>query len=214
MQRIKRFNRYVSLQANKPLTLGCGKMRTVRMDFLAPEETKVFAKGGDGGAKAWQFIAIVKGNETVEIGWHGPLMIKAESPVSIYSSEMEKTEITIENPEIFTRVLNRRKRNPEMERMMFEMQRNIENRVATQLGEIERRYGKDARNEYAKEERKRRRHVHVDGVSERDDLKASDPSDAEEEPSKSDVVVDESESGSGTRSTKASSAEGSAKVAQ
>lgn len=179
MQRIKRFNAFHQVKPDQVVTFPGEKMRTVRIEVRAPERTKLFVKSGAKGAKAWLFLALVEGNDVIEVGWHGPLLMKADQAIAVWSSEMENTLIEVDKGEVLTKPLLRRPRNKEMERMMFEMQRNIEGRMSKQLEEIEKRYGTAVRKEVARDERKHRRHIHVDSAGERVDLKASDPSDDE-----------------------------------
>lgn len=80
------------------------------------------------------------GLETLEFSAAGNLEIipeKDHGAIRYHTAESEPTFAKILDPVIFTRIANRRHRNPEMEEMMWRMQANMERRLAQTAGEIE-----------------------------------------------------------------------------
>ena len=79
------------------------------------------------------------GLETVEFYATGAVKVYAEAGsgvVHYQDPDLEPTFVEIADPVIFTRIANRRTRNPELEEMMFRMNQNVERRMAQQADEI------------------------------------------------------------------------------
>lgn len=99
-----------------------------------------------GNAEGERFLCTIgPGQETVEFNIAGAFKVYAEEgsgAVQYQSADLEPTHIEVADPVIFTRIAQRRHRNPEMEEMMYRMQLNMERRFAQQAGEIATIYAK------------------------------------------------------------------------
>lgn len=87
-----------------------------------------------------RFLAQCVGLQTVEFYSAGrvELMIDpVQGEAWWHCAELEPTCIEIKDPAIFTEIAGRRRRNPELEEMMFRMQMNVERRIAMQRDEYE-----------------------------------------------------------------------------
>lgn len=110
--------------------------RRVRLHVNSPGVTLAWLLDGDGGVR--QFLARVDGYEVIEFYAEGTVRVGLEGADAWWMcAEVEPTHVEIIDPVIFTKIANRRHRNPELEEMMFRMQMNMERRLAQQAGEIE-----------------------------------------------------------------------------
>lgn len=110
--------------------------RRIRIDFNL-EAVTAFYIGDEDGEKF--LCTIGPGLETVEFNVAGAFKIYAETgsgAVHYLCSGQEPTSVEIPDPVIFTRIAQRRTRNPEMEEMMHRMQLNMERRFAAQADEL------------------------------------------------------------------------------
>ena len=114
--------------------------RRVRIN-LNLEGVTAFFIGDEQGER---FLATLgPGLETVEFNVSGAFKVYAEKGSGIVhyqSADLEPTFAEIADPKIFTRIAQRRHRNPELEEIMYRMQANTERRIAQQAEEIEARY--------------------------------------------------------------------------
>lgn len=111
--------------------------RRVRIDFNLEGVTSFFI---DLGGSERFLCTLPEGQETVEFSASGTFRIYAEEGsgvVHYVSADLEPTFSEVVDPVIFTKIANRRHRNPELEEMMFRMNQNLERRLAQQAGEIE-----------------------------------------------------------------------------
>lgn len=116
--------------------------RRVRINFNLEGVTSFFI----GTDEAERFLCTIgPGLETVEFNTKGTFKVYAENgsgAVQYQSADLEPTFAVIPDPVIFTRIANRRHRNPELEEMMFRMNQNIERRLAAQAQEMEAVYAR------------------------------------------------------------------------
>lgn len=93
-----------------------------------------------GDAEGERFLCTIgPGQETVEFNVAGSFKVYAEDGsgvVQYQSADLEPTHVEVADPVIFTRIAQRRHRNPELEEMMYRMQLNMERRFAQQAEEI------------------------------------------------------------------------------
>lgn len=114
--------------------------RCIRLHFNCESETAIYRVFADTDDQ--QLIAVVPaGLETVEFHAAGEVRFIAV-PISgtevwYQTADIEPTYAEVNDPVIFTRIANRRHRNPEIEEMMFRMQMNMERRFADQAHEFE-----------------------------------------------------------------------------
>jgi len=111
--------------------------RRIRLNLNLPRRMSFFIED-DAGSR---FLASAgPGFETIEFSHFGKFAVFSEDdsgPIQYQTSETEPTHVEVVDAAIFTKIANRRHRNPEMEEMMYRMQLNMERRLAQQAGEIE-----------------------------------------------------------------------------
>lgn len=115
---------------------GTGERR-VRLHLNMARQTTFFVEDGDG---ARLLTTTGPGLETIEFSAAGKVAVFAEdgaAEVHYQTSEYEPTHVRVVDPVIFTKIANRRHRNPELEEMMFRMNQNIERRLYQQSLELE-----------------------------------------------------------------------------
>lgn len=115
--------------------------RRVRIDFNLEGVTTFFI--GDERRGENFLCTIGPGLETVEFNVSGTFSVYAEKgsgAVHYHCSEHEPTFSEVVDPKIFTKIAQRRHRNPELEEMMWRMNANIERRMAQQADEIKAEY--------------------------------------------------------------------------
>lgn len=112
--------------------------RRVRIDFNLEAATSFFIVDRDGEEKF--LCALPAGQETIDFSAAGTFSVYAEAgsgAVHYISADLEPTFSEVVDPVIFTKIANRRHRNPELEEMMFRMNQNLERRLAQQADEFE-----------------------------------------------------------------------------
>ena len=120
------------------LTGADGEPRKVRVELNCPEPTRVDLVGADGRVF---FVAVVTGYEVVQFTTYDAechLAFSTDGEVWFFTNDgdqigVDRSMVT----ESFATVMQRRARNPELERMMFKMNQNIERRLAQQAAELE-----------------------------------------------------------------------------
>lgn len=109
--------------------------RRIRLHVNSPDIARAWLVLPDGEL---QFLARVEGYQVVEFHAEGVIKINLDgSEVWWMCSEAEPTHVEVIDPVVFTKIANRRHRNPELEEVMYRMQLNMERRLAQQAGEIE-----------------------------------------------------------------------------
>ncbi|MDA5632826.1 MULTISPECIES: hypothetical protein [Rhizobium/Agrobacterium group] len=112
--------------------------RLVRIQFNLESVTTFYV--GKDEADADLLCTIGPGQETVEFYAAGDFYVFAEKDAGIVhyrSAVFEPTFSEVVDPIIFTKIANRRHRNPELEEMMYRMQENMERRLAQQAHEFD-----------------------------------------------------------------------------
>ena len=109
--------------------------RRIRLHVNSPGVALAWLVHGEGDL---QFLGRVEGFQTIEFYAAGNINVSLDgSDVWWSCAEVEPTYVEVIDPVIFTKIANRRHRNPELEEMMFRMQQNMERRLAQQATEIE-----------------------------------------------------------------------------
>lgn len=111
--------------------------RRVRINFNLEGVTAFFI-GDESGEKF--LCTIGPGLETVEFNASGCFNVYPEDGsgvVHYQSADLEPTFHEVLDPVIFTRIAQRRHRNPELEEIMYRMQANVERRLASQADEMQ-----------------------------------------------------------------------------
>lgn len=95
------------------------------------------------------------GRDTIDFAVDGPFWLVPDGGEAyVYSQDSLQHEVRILAPEVFTRIANRRTRNPEMEMMMWAQRQNLEARFAALAADTERRIkaaSEGAKHKYAPE---------------------------------------------------------------
>lgn len=127
-------SRWAALPQGDVLTLaGTVAERRIRLQVNSPGAARLFVVNADGEEV---FLAAPVGRETVEFSAGGDVRITtADDDVFVYTAELEPTSAVIPDPVVFTKIAQRRARNPEMEQMMFLMNQNMDRRLAAQAAE-------------------------------------------------------------------------------
>lgn len=111
--------------------------RRVRINFNLEAVTAFFI--GDEEGESF-LCTIGPGLETVEFNVAGSFNVypeKGSAAVHYQSADLEPTFVEVPDPVIFTKIAQRRQRNPELEEIMYRMNANMERRLAAQASEIE-----------------------------------------------------------------------------
>lgn len=138
--KLNSLSRWLSLDNTKAILFSgtSDNERLVRIQFNLEAVTTFYV--GKDQMDADLLCTIGPGQETVEFYAQGDFYIFAEKDagmVKYQSADLEPTFSEVVDPVIFTKIANRRHRNPEMEEMMYRMQLNVERRLAQQAGELE-----------------------------------------------------------------------------
>lgn len=142
--KLNSLSRWASLPSDEAIVFEGSDVgeRRVRINFNLEGVTAFFI----GDEQGEDFLCTIgPGLETVEFNVSGAFKVYAEKGSGIVhyqSADLEPTHHEIPDPEIFTKLMKRRHRNPELEEMMFRMQSNIERRMAQQAGEMEAFYAR------------------------------------------------------------------------
>ncbi|MBB4952250.1 hypothetical protein H4S14_000292 [Agrobacterium vitis] len=137
--KLNSLSRWSVLPANQAIVFAGDDLgeRTVRLNLNLEAVTSFFIAFG----KDEMFLVTMQpGVDTVEFSAAGTFRVYAEEgsgAVLYQSADLEPTFSEIVDPVIFTKIANRRHRNPELEEMMFRMNMNIERRLAEQAHELE-----------------------------------------------------------------------------
>lgn len=109
--------------------------RRIRLHVNSPDIARVWLVHGEGDV---QFLARVEGYQVVEFYADSNVTLNIDGDdVWWRCAETEPTFVEVVDPVIFTKIANRRHRNPELEAIMYRMQENMDRRLAMQSAEFE-----------------------------------------------------------------------------
>lgn len=100
------------------------------------------------GAQAPQLLALVEGRQTISFvvpGEYQLLHLTEGATVWCYSADGTVVHRPNLVEEAYTRIHQRKARDPEMEYMMYSMNKNLERRMAQHAAELERKYAINSR---------------------------------------------------------------------
>ena len=139
-------DKWVSVEKDKYLALGAQYRnaraigpRRVALSVNAPYPTRLYLVGEDGEV---DFLAKVDGLEELNFTAAGVLKIMPDGDCKFYSRELEQTSVVIPDAQAFVKIATRRQRNPELELMEYQMNRNFEELLRRQSEEQDRRFAK------------------------------------------------------------------------
>lgn len=148
MQRIFNVENWIVIEPGQVLEYPAEKPRLVRLEVNAAAESQLFMLNAANEAF---FLALVKGRDTIEFVSSGKFSLSvAENACSVYTVDGSNIAHTVEAPQSFTRVVERRRRNPELEIIAAQMAANMNRILEQQSSEREAVY---ERRERAREAR-------------------------------------------------------------
>lgn len=111
-------------------------------DEVRPSEAKTGGEPPNVSSrdKAVTFLAVVKGRDRLEFAVDGAFELMCEGAnCYVYTADSIDVSTKIVAPLIYTRIANRRERNPHLELIQYEARRNMEMMQQRMLDEVERR---------------------------------------------------------------------------
>lgn len=134
MIRVGEINAFSQIEDGELAVFDHTKPRTVKVQFNAPHATVInlvpLNEAGEVPEKPDSvFLARVEGLQTVEFRVHGAFALDAEGLVRYRTVDSDRVHIVIPDAQTFTRIAERRARNPEMERLQQVLMANQERRM-------------------------------------------------------------------------------------
>ncbi|WCK74270.1 hypothetical protein G6L96_025725 (plasmid) [Agrobacterium tumefaciens] len=147
--KLNSLSRWSELPSDKAIVFAGSDLgeRTVRLNLNLEAATSFFI-GNDDEERF--LVTMPAGVDTVEFSVAGTFRVYAEEgsgAVLYQSADLEPTYAEVVDPVIFTKIANRRHRNPELEEMMFRMNQNLERRLQQQAGELQAAFERRVREE-------------------------------------------------------------------
>ena len=134
MQRIHNLADWHLVEPGKAINFERADKRRVLLHVNAPAPAALYYHSSDGEVI---LLGRVIGRDTIEFSTMGEFALTAEDgDVWFQTIDGEQIEIVIPDPVILTKIIERRARNPEFDRMMYEMRKNMEDRYAQQRDEL------------------------------------------------------------------------------
>lgn len=135
MQRMFNLDKWDRLAEGQSLKFINDRPRTVRLEVNAPVKSALYVVDHTGEV---HFLALVEGRDTIEFSSGGAFELTVEgADVLVYTADGADISNKIVAPKIFTKIVERRRRNPELEYMAAVMQRNMERNLEKQWAERE-----------------------------------------------------------------------------
>lgn len=148
MQRMFNLNKWTKIAEGETVEFPSTRSRRVRVEVNSPSVSRIWTVDDDGNL---MFLARVNGRDTLDFYAIGQLRFHIEGgEVWIYTSDGEDISAVIPDAQSFTRVMERRQRNPQLEYIAAQMEANMNRRMEQQADEIKSLY---ARREAALAER-------------------------------------------------------------
>lgn len=122
--------RWTALPRGRAIDLPAKTNRRVRLHINVPLAVNLTAVLATGEVRF--LAALERGVNVVEFTTRGGVVVHIDGDVECFFhvAEGEATTIKVKDPKIFTRIAQRRPRNPELEAMMYVAQQNMEKRFA------------------------------------------------------------------------------------
>lgn len=138
MQKLFNLDKWRYVKDGEAIRFGGEHVRTVRLELNA--EGTAFLNIFDGQTGAYSFLAMVTGRDVVEWSQDGPFeLMVTEANVMVYTADGQDWSVEPVDDATYTRVIERKARNIELERMVQASMINIEQRSAQMAAENERR---------------------------------------------------------------------------
>lgn len=135
--RLHNLSKWKLLQPGEVIEINGERARKVRVEFNTEAPARLDIIHGEGDEAEGTFVAVVHGMETVEFHAHPGNHLVATSDGEVwYFTDEGGAGATDREAVSFTRIMNRRARNPQLEMMMFKMEQNMNARMALMEDEV------------------------------------------------------------------------------
>jgi len=136
--KLNSIERWTVLEAGSSINFAAAAegARRVRLNVNCANPTTFYFENAEGPRL---LAAVPAGVDVIEFNADGAFAVfpqEGAGEVHYQTAEAEATAHHVVDPVIFTKLAQRRHRNPELEEMMFRMQQNMERRLALQANEI------------------------------------------------------------------------------
>lgn len=143
-QKLYNVTKWTGLNAGQQLDFPSAKARHVKIEVNAPQDTRLDIL--DVATGEVRFLARIYGRDTLDFFVEGAFAILTDADDTfIYTAESERVHHVADAPESFVRVMEKRQRNPELERMMHMVQMNVNARLDAQKEEMDAVYARRER---------------------------------------------------------------------
>lgn len=137
MIKLDSLSRWLRLPAGDVLTLKGDAQRRIRLQVNSPKRISLWIVNDHGEPT---FLASPVGRDVVEFAAGGDVRLTTDDDdVYVYTAESEPTFTIFEDAEIFTKIAERRARNPDLEYLMQQQQINMDRRMSVLAGELNNR---------------------------------------------------------------------------
>lgn len=138
MQQLGDINRWVSIGEGEVLEFNDRRARPVRLAVNTSRKAELMIQIGSDEPR---FLALVEGRDLLQFVVPGAYAIMHRTPeaeVLILTADGDAQHRVNMAEEVYTSLHERRARDPALERMQFEMQRNFDRRMAQVTAQVER----------------------------------------------------------------------------
>lgn len=136
MQRIFNLRDWKTLREGQVMEFPGDRPRKVRLEVNAPGHSALYVVYGGEPV----FLANVFGRDTIEFDSEGEFGLAVEGDGAgcfIFTADGDRIHTLVDEPVIFTKIAERRRRDPVIEMMRYEMRRNMEMMQQQQRAEID-----------------------------------------------------------------------------
>lgn len=136
MQRMYNLDKWSRLEENHVANFESTLPRRVRLDVNAPFPVRLYVHDTEGVST---FLALVHGRDVLEFAVSGEFGVGVEGgDVWLHTIDGEDFSFAIPDAVTFTKLVERRTRNPEVEMMRYQMERNMNAIIENQAVQLER----------------------------------------------------------------------------
>jgi len=138
MQRMFNLAKWRTITEGEMIAFATERPRQVRLEVNSPDRVRLFVQEGTNEPA---FLARVEGRDTIEFSADGPFELTVTGgDCAFYTADGDDWSVAPVEDTTFTKIVERRMRNPELEYMMAMSHRNMEVRLEQQAIEMERRF--------------------------------------------------------------------------
>lgn len=138
MQRIQNIEKWKHVAAGGAMNFEYEWRRTIRLDVNAAGTAALFYVDGNGETT---FLALVTGRDVVEFQCQGDAfsIVVEDADAWFYTIDGERMAVSLPDAVKFTKLIERRQRNPEVELMRYHMEATMKGMMEHQQRELDRR---------------------------------------------------------------------------